>query len=306
MKMRNRIKKHSLKLISLFFAIFLWAYVLNSEKVRFEKTVALDYILPEDMIFAQRPPLEVSFMIEGPRAFVRTVVDKEERLVIDLNKANSKKHLSFTVDINPEQLDLPFGMIIERVVPRKVPIRLERKASKIVPIKAMYAGELPSKMRLVKRDLIPQEVEVYGPRSLISQLKEVQTRPIDQEQLNDEGVQSVELFLSDDRLNFSGSNEVKLHYKMALATENMVFKKFPIKFLTRTQKVQPNRRFVELKLSVPENMVNERKKIASAIQVWADIPDNIKDKTKVPLKVVVPPEYELLDVSPKDILVNTQ
>src|SRR5690606_33914115 len=111
---------------------------LNSEKVRFEKTVGLEYILPEDMMFAQKPPMEVTFMIEGPRAFVRTVAEREDRLVIDLNRANSKRQLSFHVDINPAQLSLPFGMIVERVIPRRIPIRLERKASKIVPVRPHF------------------------------------------------------------------------------------------------------------------------------------------------------------------------
>jgi len=306
MKMKNKIKKHSLKFISLFFAIFLWVYVLNSEKVRFEKTVALDYILPEDMIFAQRPPIEVSFMIEGPRAFVRAVMEKDERLVLDLNKFNKKKQLSFTVDINPSQLNLPFGMVIERVTPRRVPIRLEKKAAKVVPIRANFSGELPAQMAFAKHEFHPQEIEIFGPRSLISQIKEVSTRPIDLESLNDEGVVGVEVVLNDDRLSFAGSHEVKFQYKVNAATENMVFKQFPIKFLTRTKKVQPSRSTVTIKLAVPEAMVRDRKKVASTIQVWADIPDNIKDNTQVPLKVVVPPEIELLEVRPKSILVNTK
>ena len=117
MKMRNRMKKHSLKFFSAFLSIFLWIYVLNSEKVKFEKTVSLEYILPVDMMFAQKPVQEVTFMIEGPRAFVRTVAEREDRLVIDLNLANARRQLNFNVDINPAKLNLPFGMVVERVLP---------------------------------------------------------------------------------------------------------------------------------------------------------------------------------------------
>src|SRR5690606_5783232 len=141
MIIKKRLKKHSLKFISAFLSIFLWVYVLNSEKVKFEKTVSLEYILPVDMMFAKKPVQEVTFLIEGPRAFVRTVAEREDRLVIDLNRANARRELNFSVDINPAQLNLPFGMIVERVLPRRLEIRLEKKASKIVPLRLQFAGQ---------------------------------------------------------------------------------------------------------------------------------------------------------------------
>src|SRR5665647_1048511 len=178
MKMRNRVKKHSLKFLSVFLAIFLWVYVLNSEKVKFEKTVQLEYILPDEMMLAQKPPSEVTFLIEGPRAFVRTVAEREDRLIIDLNRANAKRQLNFQVDINPTQLSLPFGMMVERVLPRKISIRLEKKASRIVPLRLQTQGSLPQSLHMTEVMLNPSAVEVSGPRSIISLLKELPTKPI--------------------------------------------------------------------------------------------------------------------------------
>jgi YbbR domain-containing protein len=306
MKMQNRIKKHSLKFFSLLLSLFLWAYVLNSEKIRFEKTVMLEYILPEDMIFAQKPPLEVTFMINGPRAFVRTVSEREDRLVVDLNRANSKRELAFHIDINPAQLSLPFGMVVEKVVPRRIPIRLERKASKIVPLKLQFTGTLPDKLSLVKTELRPAEVEVYGPRSIIAQLKELPTRPIDLETLIGQESVAVEVAVTDERLTLTSGYDVTFNYQLKAASANLTLKDLPIKFLTRSKTIESKIKTASLKLLVPEKVIKNRSNISSTVQVWADIPENAKGRIEVPLKVVLPPSIHLLEINPKTIIVNIQ
>lgn len=306
MTMKNRLKKHSLKFLSLFMSIFLWVYVLNSEKVKFEKTVALEYILPTDMMFAARPVNEVTFMIEGPRAFVRTVAEREDRLVIDLNKANTKRQLNFSIDINPAQLNLPFGMIVERVLPRKLDIKLEKKASKIVPLRLQFAGQLPEKLSLSKTRLEPSEVEVYGPRSLIAKLKELPIRPIDLEGLPGQDQIQVEVQVPDERFTITGGFDVKFHYQLKASSSNLTLKGLPIRYLSEKRKIEGNVKFATVKLLVPEKIIKGRSNVSSTVQVWADIPEEARGRTEVPLKVILPPSIHLLEITPKTIIVNIQ
>ena len=306
MKMRNRVKKHSLKFISVFLSVFLWVYVLNSEKVKFEKTVTLEYILPVDMMFMQKPVHEVTFMIEGPRAFVRTVAEREDRLVIDLNRANARRQLNFNVDINPAQLNLPFGMVVERVLPRKLNIRLEKKASKIVPLRLQFSGQLPDRLSLQNAVLEPAEVEVYGPRSLISRLKELPVRAIELETLPGLNQIPVEVNLPDDRLTLTGGFDVKFNYQLKAASSNFTLKDIPIRFLSEKRKIDSKIKFASVKLLVPDKVMKNRSNVSSTIQIWADIPEEARGRTEVPLKVILPPSIHLLEISPKTIIVNIQ
>lgn len=303
--MKNRVKKHSLKFISAFLSVFLWVYVLNSEKVKFEKTVSLEYLLPTDMIFAERPVQEVTFLIEGPRAFVRTVAEREDRLVIDLNRVNARRQLKFTVDINPAQLNLPFGMIVERVLPRRINIRLEKKASKIVPLRLQYAGSLPDKLSLGKTSLTPSEVEVYGPRSVVAKLKEIPVRPIDLENLPGEDQLAVDLQLPDERLTVN-AGEILFNYQLKAASSNFTVSDLPIRFLSEKRKISSKVKSADVKLLVPEKIIKNRSNVSSSVQVWADIPSGAKGRVEVPLKVILPPSMHLLEVRPKTIIVNVQ
>jgi YbbR domain-containing protein len=305
MKVKNRFKKHSLKFISVFFAIFVWIYVLNSEKVKFEKTVALDYLLPEDMLFAERPPQEVIFMIEGPRAFVKSVAERDDRLLIDLNRLNPRRQLSFSVDIIPTQLHLPFGMVVERVLPRKINLKLEKKASKIIPIKAQFSGQLPLGISLFKLEMEPSEVEVYGPRSLIAKLKEVNTRPIDLEGLLGLNEVPVELQLPDDRMSPELGKDFKIKFQLKAASPNLILKAVPVRFLTQDKSVSSAVKSVTVKLMVPEKIKN-RSNISSSIEIWADIPSDARGEVKAPLRAIIPPGVHLLEISPKSIIVNVR
>ncbi len=306
MKIKNRMKKHSLKFISIFLSLFLWIYVLNSEKVKFEKTVTLEYILPPDMIFAEKPIQEVIFLIEGPRAFVRTVAEREDRLVIDLNRANHRRQLNFSVDINPSQLNLPFGMQVERVLPRKIPVRLEKKASRIVPLKPYFTGQLPDKLTLSKAELSATEVEIYGPRTLISQIKELTTKPIELESLSGEDEIPVEVMLTDDRLILTSGYDLKLRYELKAASANLTLENIPIRLMTHSKQMTSVTKVARLRLLVPEKVMKNRSNVSSSIQVWADIPPDAIGRMEVPLRVVLPPSMHLLEISPKTIVVNIQ
>lgn len=303
--MKLRVKKHSLKLLSVLLSIFLWVYVLNSERVKFEKAVTLEYVLPDDMLFAERPPQEVIFLIEGPRAFVRGVLEKESRAVIDLNRVNHRRLMDFTVDLKPSLLDLPFGMVVERILPWKLPIHLEKKASKVVPLRAQFAGSLPEQITLAKMDLVPSEVEVTGPRTLINRLKELPTRPIEMDGLLGLTEVPVEVQFPDERMTLVGSRNLKLSYKLKAQGANMVLKDVPIRFLTQNKNVRSVTRAATLKILVPQK-IKDRTTISSSVQVWADIPEGSTGQLEVPLKTIIPPGIHLLEISPKSIIVNVQ
>ncbi|HXH75209.1 MAG TPA: CdaR family protein [Bacteriovoracaceae bacterium] len=305
MKMKFRFKKHSLKVLSILISVFLWAYVLNSEKVKFEKTVVIEYILPDDMMFTDRPMHEVIFMIEGPRAFVRTVLEKEDKIIVDLTLPHHRKHLHFAIDINPSQLNLPFGMLVEKVIPKKIPIRLEKKASKIVPVRPQFAGSLPEQMSITKAEVYPSEIEITGPRTVISKLKEVQTRPIELDGLMGLSEVPVQIQFSDDRLSMQPGLDLKLTYQLKAGGANMVLERVPIRFLTKNKNVRSVSKTVTLRLMVPPK-IKDRSNISSTIQVWADIPEGSRGKIEVPLKSIVPPGIHLLEISPKSIIVNVQ
>jgi len=301
----KKMRKHSIKFISLFTALFLWMYVQNSETVKFEKTVGLEFILPSDMVFAETPVQEVVFMIEGPRAFVRNVSEREDKLLIDLNKAGAKKQQSFGIDIVPTQLSLPFGMVVERVLPRKINIKLEKKARKTVPLKPRFVGNLPEGLSISRSEMSPKEIEIWGPQSLVKNIKEISTAPIDKETLIGGNSMNVELIQRDDRVVYEIYQPPKLNYQLKATKANLILRDLPIRYLTQNKKAKANTSTATIRLLVPESMIERgNAAISSSIQVWADIPTQTEGRVEANLRAILPPGVHLVDISPRSIIVN--
>lgn len=306
MKIRPKIRKDSLKFISVITSLLIWFYVINSEKIKFEKTVEIEYILPEGKVFSQKPTHEVTFYIEGPRAFVRSVIEKNNRMVIDLSNSEYRKYSNYSIDINSAKLSLPFGMVAERVLPRKVNIRLENRVSKVLPLKTSFTGKLPRKMILKNIAIIPPEIEISGPKSLISKMKEVPLKAVDLENLVGSDSIPVELSVTDERLIFDNKINIKLLYEILGSSSNLILDKIPIQFLTENKEFYSKTKVAKVKVKIPDKISKNRLNISSSIQVWADIPKGASGKVRVPLRALLPNKVELLDISPKSIVVNVR
>jgi YbbR domain-containing protein len=305
LKIKNRLKKHSLKFISILLSIFIWAYVLNSEKIKFEKTVMIDYQLPNDLLITNTPPQEVTFLIEGPRAFVKTVSQRDERFVVDLNRLGQKKQMHDNFEINPSQLNLPFGMKVEKFNPSKISINLEKKSSRIVPLKLMFKGQLSKNVSLTNTSLIPSEVEIFGPRHMISRLKEIPIKAIDLSQLVGSDQVLVDLDFPDKKITLNSGQEVRFHYQLKASEANLELNNIPIRFLSDKKKVTSITKYASLKLLIPEK-IKSRSNVSSTVQVWAEIPSHERGEVEVPLKVILPPDVHLLELSPQSIIVNIE
>ncbi len=300
--MRFRSRKHSLKVVALITGTILWFYVLNASRIRLEKTVTLQYVLGDNVVFATKPPQEASVVLEGPRAFMRTMMEREEKILVDISRAPWRDNLRPKPVLKEEDLKLPFGVKVEKITPRILPLRLERKASKVLPVRFTLTGELPADLQLLKTQIKPNEVEVVGPRSLISGLKEVLTKPIEVESLYGQNSLGLEWNLPDERLLISRPASAQLNYQLKAKKANMVLERIPVRILGDGRMVKEQT--VTLVLWAPTDMARRVDKSDLNVQVWAEVPEGIRGKSEVELRAVLPPRLHLVDIRPKRILVE--
>lgn len=304
--MKYSLQKNNLKLISVILSFIFWLYILNSEKVKFEKIIEVDYILPQDMVFASKPLQEATFLLEGPRSFVNLVMKKNHKIYINLNTPELIKKLNFSVELNPNELNLPLGMVVDRVLPRKISIRLEKKVRQKIPLKFEFSGDLPQGMELEKAFLDPEQVEVEGPASVLLALKEIKVSPIDVKWLIGNDHYMVGFELPDERMALVSKKKIKLHYNLKVPKPNLVLKNQPIKFPTDHLRLISDFQVAELKLFLTNKYGVDQVSQAGPIQVVADIPEDARGRVKVPLRVVLPPHIHLVEVIPKSIIVNME
>ena len=93
-------RKHALKIFSVFFAFFLWLYVLSSAQTKGEKIVKVVYKSPAGYAVKNQPVNEITYAIKGPRVFVRSIMSDEDKLVVDLQKFFKKNKSRYEINVN--------------------------------------------------------------------------------------------------------------------------------------------------------------------------------------------------------------
>lgn len=166
-----------MKILSLAVAVVLWTVVLGSRNVEITKEVPIEILLPEQMVVANDVPATVSFRLKGPKAFLRSILEREEPSIkVDL--MNSKPGL-VTYRFRTEQMKVPIGVQVEGLTPASLLIRIENVRFKTVPIKLELQGAPPAGLELVRAEIAPTSTKIRGARSKVKNVTEVLTRPID-------------------------------------------------------------------------------------------------------------------------------
>ncbi|HYP13346.1 MAG TPA: YbbR-like domain-containing protein, partial [Bryobacteraceae bacterium] len=110
-------------------------------------------------------------------ARLRASALNETALVLDLGSIHEPGEQTFTV--TKDTLTLPTGVVLVRAVPSQVRVRLERRASREVPVEIRFSGPPPEGYRVVHQETTPAQIRIVGPESQVEQVTSVQTDPVD-------------------------------------------------------------------------------------------------------------------------------
>lgn len=299
----KRKRKHALKGFSVFFAFFLWLYVLSSAQTKGEKIVKLDYRPPGGYAVKNRPVKEVTYSIRGPRVFIRALMQKTDTLKVDLSRNFDPDSMRYEINVSELGVNFPFGVELVRVEPNRLAVQLEKALKKNIPVKVVTSGEVPSDHKLASSSVEPGSVAVSGPGSLVKNVKQIETVPVDLGALTGSGSVSALLASPDERLRL-GRREVRYHYVIHPTRANMVLKDIPIKFLSSRLVQSSDRRRVNIMVLADNGEDLEYNK--RDIEVVAEVPDGAAGKTEVDLSAVLPPGLHLLEIQPAKVTVELE
>lgn len=297
----KKVRKHALKGFSVFFAFFLWLYVLSSAQTKGEKIIQLEYHAPRGLAVKNQPVKEVTYSIKGPRVFIRALMHKTDKLVVDLERFREPGKTRYEINVAELGVNFPFGVELTRVEPNRLVVQLEKSLKKEVPVKAVTAGEIPSDHKMALSEIEPKRVAVEGPASLVRKIKYLETAPVELNGLTGTGAFSAPLAKPDERVKLS-KKAVKFSYVVHPTRANMILKNIPVKFLSSNLIKGSNRRSVNLMvLADNEEKLEYGKK---DIEVIAEIPEGSTGKVDVKLSASLPPGLHLLEIQPSKITVT--
>lgn len=158
------------KVISVLLAVLLWVYVAGVRGPDTTKSVEAPVVavnLPQGYVVSGTLPT-VTVTLRGPMNTLWNLTSSYVTPTIDL-RGRSEGTFAATVQVQVAGLA---GVTVQNVTPSEVSVQLESLQTVSVPLHAEVTGTLPAGLVLGMPHAEPPTVEVSGPSSLVSTVKE--------------------------------------------------------------------------------------------------------------------------------------
>ena len=300
----RRPKNWVLKLVSLFFALFLWYFVVGEDKVDMNVTLPVEIVnLPRDLIISNQFKKQIEVTISGQRSLIRSMTEQHISRSIDLSKATPG---TIVIQNDPDSISLPRGLSILRVQPPTLTLLLDRLIQKELPIKPILEGKVHKDFRLDSVTVDPLTLKISGPQAILDQEENLRTLPIVINGLSESTVKQVSLALKHEISDLIGEPVVAVRLNLSALKKEMKFTDIPIDFehdkgkqTEMIYRLSPPT--VSIKAEIPQGMIRKPNGLKSLFQ--AKIRPETLQPGSLKLKVLVeaPSQIKIISVSPDTV-----
>ena len=165
-----------LKIFSFLLAVLCWVVVRGEvERVK-DFVIPLDYVnLPDHLEMSGTVVDTVSVRLRAAEAILRTITQDGMTAPIDLsNTPPGEQHIRLTEAI----FNVPGGAQVVSIAPSLIPINVEKRVTREVPVVATFAGNPAEGYRKIDQIIDPPFVTISGPASEVARVRRALTGTI--------------------------------------------------------------------------------------------------------------------------------
>jgi hypothetical protein len=167
------------KIISLAAAILLFLfYRINTMEERVF-TTALKADPPPGLAIAKPYPRSARITLRGREENIFSVLEEDLEVYADFDEIDSEGQYRLPVRVLRKGASVNVEPLEIRVEPAEVSVTLEAEVQRAVEVQPRLSGIPAAGFELVQYSVTPNSVQISGPRSIVSDLTEVQTETID-------------------------------------------------------------------------------------------------------------------------------
>jgi hypothetical protein len=184
-----------LKLLSLSFALSIWAWVQSEQVVTRRVRARIKYAWPsiEELVRVGEYPTRLVVTLEGPQGGVRSIDPDQLWVEIDLTAGIEGDNLVDFTTARLNGLSESSPLNISQISPPEADILLEKPSDRLVRIEPITVGELADGFELVSVTVEPEMVRIIGPQSQVLETSRIPTDIIDVAELSADRVVEVPL-----------------------------------------------------------------------------------------------------------------
>jgi len=203
---RNWPKDWGLRLLSLFFAVFLWYFVVGEDKVDTSVFIPVEIVnLPRDLVISNQYKKQLEVTISGPRGLIEGLRRKPVHRTINLSKA---KPGTLVVRNKPDDIPFPRGITVLRIQPTHITLFIDQLVEKNLPIVAKTMGKPPADYEVAQIRVEPDSITISGPKLVLDKEERLLTKPFSLDGLTATTTLQVALDLDEEILDLIGETVV--------------------------------------------------------------------------------------------------
>lgn len=303
-KRRGIFNDWALKLISLFFAIFLWYFVVGEDKVDVNLLVPVEIVnLPRDLIISNQYKKDLDVTVSGSRGLIRGMDRENITKTVDLSHA---KPGTIVIRNTPDSLSLPRGIRVLRVQPTHLIFTLDRLVQREVKVKPIIRGSPKKGYELVSVSLEPASISLNGPSALLDGVTILQTEAIDISGMTETEVRQVPLNLKPDLAELIGESIVTAKITIRPKLKTATFRQVPIQILHTAKNLgyQAEPSEAEVNFSAPAILLGKGSKPEQMLQLQVDAANLPIGRHTLPVEATSKPMVTVKKIDPPQILLE--
>jgi YbbR domain-containing protein len=171
------------KVFSLLTAILV-VWLVRQDSIReADITVPLKLLMPkEESLLLEQPPTEITVRLRGAWSVLSSILQNPPKAyLVDLSTLGGGETFSFSAEALEEHLNVKGATGIASIYPPSLTLQMDRLESRSLKVKPEIKGA-PDSFSYVdysRIEVIPAEVLVKGPASVLARIPELSTRTVD-------------------------------------------------------------------------------------------------------------------------------
>ena len=218
MQIKNFIFKNpGLRFMALVLAVLVWAMIAGKERTYSEKTMDVNveyYGIQENIDVRSVRPDKVRIKIRATSQQLNKITPDDFKLRINLQDVSEGTHNYWTENY----LQFPEGMEITAIQQKMIEVTVKEFMTREVSTRVRYKGKMKPGIRLVDRRLVPEKVKVFGYKSQLANLQEVEAVEwVNLSEIQKSTVIKIPLKKQAEILKFEDTDVIEVH----ITVENM-------------------------------------------------------------------------------------
>jgi len=295
-----------LKLLSLFFALFLWYFVVGEDKVDMNVSIPIEIVnMPRDLVISNQFKKNLDVAVSGQRSLIRNISSQQISKTVDLSNATPG---TVVIRNEPDSINFPWGISVLRIQPSNLTLVLDRLIQKELPVRPILEGALPAGITMKSVTPEPATISISGPEGILKEEEFVKTKPLDISSLKTSDSIQVTLDLKPAIADLIGEPAVTVHLQVLENKVEQLVTDIPVLFSRKQGEMYSlNPATVSVKAEFPLKLINEKTDLNNLFTARVDLDDLASASHALLVKVTIPgnnPKYKgirIMEVSPETV-----